>query len=193
MNVTRQIDPGEEPKLAELTLNDFRTLHEAGAFDNRRKIELIEGVLFERAPQLIPHARFKFRLAMHLANALTELGSLLEVLVEATVAMPSKSAPQPDITLAGEQCGKGYVEVSTVALLVEVASTTYRLDSGDKAALYALNGIPEYWIADLQRERIEQFWTPISGEYTQRRSVRLGERIESATLSALALDTRGLL
>jgi len=93
MNVAAQVQQDEQPKLYELTLEDFRTLHEAGAFDERPKVELIEGVLYEVAAQKNRHSFMKSELAVRLALALREMGSPLKAIVEPTVAMPPKSAP----------------------------------------------------------------------------------------------------
>ncbi len=42
-----------------------------------------------------------------------------------------------------------------VALLVEVADTSYAKDSGPKLRKYATCGIPVYWIVDLSRRIVE--------------------------------------
>ena len=40
-------------------------------------------------------------------------------------------------------------------LVVEVAESSYRIDHGYKASLYARAGVPEYWIVDVVREGVE--------------------------------------
>jgi Uma2 family endonuclease len=45
-------------------------------------------------------------------------------------------------------------------LIVEVADTTLRYDRADKAAAYARNAIPEYWILDLQDRMLEVYRRP---------------------------------
>lgn len=192
MNVATQVQADEKPKLFELTLDDFSTLHDAGAFEGRRKVELIEGVLYEVAPQRNRHARLKTRLAFELQLALRHLGSRLEVLVECTVAMPKKSAPEPDIAIVSDQIGEGYVAVAAVALLIEVSSTTYRFDTGEKAALYARNAVAEYWVVDLERDRVLRFTGPTDEGFRQQDEVALGSVIASHTIAGLAVDTAGL-
>ena len=193
MNLARHTDISEEPRPAELTLDDFRVLHEAEAFENRRKVELIEGVLFEVAPQQVRHARFKSRLAVALAQALQEAACPLEVLIEPTVAMLPKSAPEPDIAIVSDQEGDDYVALSTVALLIEISSTTFRFDSGEKAALYARNNVPEYWIFDLQRGRAVILTEPRPDGFRARNEFEIGGRLSSITIDGLSVDTANLI
>lgn len=192
MNVVRQIESREEPAIAELTLDDFRTLHDSGAFDNRRKVELIEGVLFEVAAQKNRHAILKSELAFRLALALRELDSPLKAIVEPTVAMPPKGAPEPDIALSSETARDDYMALDTVALLIEISSTTLRFDLGPKARMYSFHGVREYWVIDLNQGKVHRHTEPSADGYRIRDEVALGGLLSSLTMPALAVDTAGL-
>src|SRR6188474_1793680 len=69
-----------------------------------------------------------------------------------------------------------------VLLLVEVSDSTLRYDLGKRASLYAAHGIPEYWVFDLQHDRVWRHRAPGSREYTQR------DEIIEGTLPLPALD-----
>ena len=100
--------------------------------------------------------------------------------------------PQPDIVLTREPRGKGPDPARSVALLVEVSSTTLEQDTTTKLALYASAGVPEYWIVDVASERITQLWSPANSSYEQRREVAFGTTLVAATGNRIAIETEGL-
>jgi Uma2 family endonuclease len=55
----------------------------------------------------------------------------------------------------------------TAVLLVEVADTTLAFDRMKKAAVYARNGIPEYWILNLRDRTLEVHRDPEGDAYTE--------------------------
>jgi Uma2 family endonuclease len=62
-----------------------------------------------------------------------------------------------------------------VLLLIEVSDSTLRYDLGKRASLYAAHGIPEYWVFDLQHDRVWRHRAPKGPEYTQRDEVTEGK------------------
>ena len=52
-------------------------------------------------------------------------------------------------------------------LLIEVSSSSLRLDRKVKAPLYAEGGSPEYWIVDVAAARLEVFRAPVAGTWTE--------------------------
>ncbi|MEA5470251.1 Uma2 family endonuclease [Spirulina sp. 06S082] len=48
-------------------------------------------------------------------------------------------------------------------------------DTDIKRRIYAENGIPEYWIADLQQHRLLIFRTPQNGDYQDQQIITAGE------------------
>lgn len=98
----------------------------------------------------------------------------------------------PDIVVTSEPDGEGLVPLASARLLVEVADRSLAYDRDKKAGLYATNGVPEYWLADVRAQSIHQHWAPANGVYTERRSVKSGERLDAATIPTLSLETTGL-
>ncbi len=47
-----------------------------------------------------------------------------------------------------------------MVLLIEVPASSIDYDRGVKLPLYARHGIPEFWIADLDRSRVEVYRSP---------------------------------
>jgi Uma2 family endonuclease len=103
--VTEHIPLTTTPLPVRLRVEDFFQLDEAGAFEGYGKTELIRGEVFYINAQHRPHARMKSRLHIELARAMAELGSELDVIAEATVAIPPHSAPEPDLVITSEPEG----------------------------------------------------------------------------------------
>jgi Uma2 family endonuclease len=55
----------------------------------------------------------------------------------------------------------------TASLVVEAANDSLQHDRTVKGRLYAEAGIPEYWLVDLERKRVERYLAPSAGVYTQ--------------------------
>lgn len=189
-----RIEQWDEPRPVPLTVDDFLHLADAGAFDDYRKIELIEGVIVGMNSQYSRHARVKSLLSQRLAVAVAMAMPGYEVWSEATVAMRPRNAPEPDILVTNfvPPPERVPVPVESVALLVEVADTTRRSDLRTKPAIYARGGVPEYWVLDLEKDVLHRFWNPGPDGYAERDEAALGGRAASATVPGLAVETAGL-
>jgi Uma2 family endonuclease len=182
-----------EPRPHLWTIEEYEALAAAGAFRGSGRIELIEGVILEMAPQQSIHSFLKVEIARRLANALDALGSQLRVYGDPTVRMSRDSAPEPDVAVTAEAPGFAFLTGDQVSLLVEIANTTVEHDLGQKAALYARNNTPEYWVLEVKARRIHRHWAPSDACYGQSDVVQLGDPCASVTIPALAIDTAGLI
>jgi Uma2 family endonuclease len=175
-----------------LRIADYHLLDEAGAFESYGKTELLDGVVFAMSPQHRPHGFVKDELAYRLRRALEAMASPLHVATEQSVVIEPHNEPEPDIILTSEPRGTGGIPVRSVALLVEVADASRRLDLEQKSSLYALAEVPEYWVVDVNRRSIHQMWRPDGEAYAERRQVAFGEQVEATTIKDLAVETGGL-
>lgn len=174
---------------ARLCVNDFLLLDKSGAFAGEKRTELIEGDVYYMNAQYRPHARVKAKLYDELRDWVRSSGSALTVMIETTVAMPPHNAPEPDLILTREPDGDGPIPVASVALLIEVSDTTLEGDLGVKAMTYAAQGVPEYWVADVNGRVIHQMWGAGVSGYTGRRAVAFGGGVVAATMQNLEIDT----
>lgn len=159
-----------------------------------RRTELIDGVVVETSPMRSRHARVNGELFMRLYMALQKVGSSLMVLQGGpTIAIPPFDAPQPDIVVLERTGNQGYATLDEVHLVGEVAETTLRRDLTRKRDLYARASISEYWVVDVEGDRVHQFWSPADGAYAETRVVPLAGPIASATIPDLAIDGSGIL
>lgn len=192
MNQPAQISPSES-KPFRFTVDQFLALCDDGLFDDYAKSELIEGEIVVMNAQHSRHARVKTRLAIRLGNGLLDMDSPLEPQVEASVRMSDGSLPEPDIVLTSFR-GTGVVPVETVALVVEVSDTTLDTDLGRKADLYARSGIPEYWVVDLNEDRVLLHAHPREdgGGYDGQVDVPFGTMLHAATIAGLSIASGDL-
>jgi Uma2 family endonuclease len=61
-------------------------------------------------------------------------------------------------------------------------------DLGEKAALYAEAGVPEYWVVNLVERVLVVHRDPYEGSYRARRSLEENSRIAPASWPELAFD-----
>lgn len=192
MNERVQISPTASAPFR-FTVDQFLALCDQGMFDEFAKVELIEGEIVVMYAQHSRHARVKSRLARRIGNALEKLDLPLEPQVEASVRMSDGSLPEPDIVLTSYR-GAGVVPLETVALLIEVSDTTLDTDLGRKADLYARAGVPEYWVVDLNEDRVLCHANPRPGDggYDGQLDALFGTVLYAATIEGLTVETTGL-
>jgi Uma2 family endonuclease len=171
----------------------FALLEKAGAFRDWRKTELIEGVVYGMNSQMTRHAIVKSRLARELGNIIEAAKLGLEAITEVTVDMRPDSLPEPDIVVAAAQMDDGYVQLPSVRLIIEVSDTTQVRDTKQKAKLYADHGVPEYWVFDLKRSLVLQYWEPRKAGYGQRLETAFGKKVSSKSIGKLAVGTSNLI
>jgi Uma2 family endonuclease len=190
MNIQRNWDM---PRKVKLTIADFLRLNDSGAFDDYSKTELIDGEIVALNSQFTGHARFKTRMSHRLQDVLDLMMPDYLAMVEVAVAIPPSGLPEPDVVVTDfSETGRVPVPVESIALIVEISDTTLRFDLGKKAKLYAAAGVPEYWVADLQGGKMHQMWAPAGKDYTKRREVPFGDRVEAVTIAGLGVETQGI-
>ena len=180
---------GPSPPLLRITAEQLEALAASGATDGLPRLELRDGVLCQLSPQYIPHLLAKTAVYDSLRDALRALGSPLRVASEGSVRVGAGEVPMPDVFVWEAHRGRGAVPVQSVALVVEVADTTLDDDLGRKRQVYAIGGIPEYWVVDLIGRVIHQHWAPELTSYSLGRMVPFGDELQAATIPGLQVDT----
>ena len=180
------------PSLLRITAEQLEAMAARGAFDRLPRVELREGLLYQMNPQYFPHGAAKADVGEALVAALARLGLPLRVLSEVSVRVNEAEVPMPDISVVRRDRYPAALPVKDVRLVVEVSDTTLADDLGRKRALYALGGIPEYWVVDLAGRAVLQHWAPEGNAYASAAVVPFGGELASATLPGLAISTAAL-
>ncbi len=176
-----------------LTVDEFLLLDREGAFGDRRT-ELIGGDVYYMSPKHRPHARAVGEMYFALRNALVAGSTGLNVLIDISVRMTDHDVPEPDIVVTDQPEGDGILPLSAARLVIEVSDSTLATDLGLKANLYADAGVPEYWVADLNENRVLMHANPRAdgSGYDGQLDVPFGEVLHSATIEGLSVDSAGL-
>ena len=146
------------PRTRRWTRKEYDALIELGVFQPGERIELLDGLLAVREPQGSRHAAGIRCVLKALRHA---LGETWQIDSQLPIALDDYSEPEPDVAVVPHDPHNYRSDhPSHPVLVVEVAESSYRIDRGFKAGLYARAGIAEYWIVDLSSETLEVHRAP---------------------------------
>jgi Uma2 family endonuclease len=164
------------------TIDDCDRMAEAGILSPEERIELINGEIVVIRPPGPRHGAAVDRTNRAFVVLVRERAI---VRVQGCVVLHHMAAPLPDLALlvprADDYADKN-PSPGDVLLVVEVSDTTFEYDSTVKLPLYAITGIPEYWIADLRTNRLLVYSQPQGESYRAFREMRRGESIAPLSL-----------
>ncbi len=170
-----------------LTVDEYHQAVYSGLLHEDDPVELIEGRLVLRQPIGSRHAGTVTRLDRLLARA---VGDLAVVWVGNPVRLSDRSEPQPDLMLLkprADDYARSLPSPAEAYLLIEVADSTLHFDRNVKVPLYAMDGIAEVWLVDLEHRKILVFTDPGAGGYRVEREIDRGI-VASGLLAQARLD-----
>jgi Uma2 family endonuclease len=162
-----------------LTADDFERMIETGIIPDDRRVGLWEGRLYESMAKKMPHAISSSKLVMALVRLVPDGWFLW---AENPITISFDKVPLPDLAIVrgkpddykGRRPGGG-----DVALVIEVADTSLRKDTGPMLESYARAGIPVYWVVNLAARLVQVYQGPKIlhglGQYTQSESLGPGQ------------------
>ena len=172
------------------TVERYHAAIAAGVLTELDKLELIDGELIEKMPIGKKHRDCVDKINLYFVR---RFGDVYLCAGQNPITIPPHSEPEPDYALVDREqyaIRDGNPEPADIHLLIEVANATLDYDRGPKARLYAGAGVPEYWVIDLQHDRVEVYLDPDSGDgtYDQVRRYRKGEAIDSPRCGRVRVD-----
>ncbi|ADI13623.1 Uma2 family endonuclease [Truepera radiovictrix] len=165
-----------------LTVADFLAMGEAGLFAPDERVELLEGEIYTMSPPSSKHAAWVDRMMKALERA---CGDRAIVRVQSPVALSEEDAPEPDVTVLVPRADFYEAELpraTDVYLVVEVSVSTLLHDRKVKLPIYARTGVPEYWLVNLEKGRLEVYREPQGDHYRVRLLLGLHEPLTLAAL-----------
>ena len=183
------------------TVGEYYRMAEAAILTEEDRVELIAGQIVAMSPIGSRHAACVDRLNGLLHR---QPGSAFIVRVQSPIALDAYSEPEPDLVLLRPRTdfyADAHPAASDVLLAIEVADTSADYDREDfdelsrvvKLPLYAHAGLPEVWLIDLQKSRIEVYARPQDSAYQQHVEVTADATLTSPTIPQLALAAADLL
>jgi Uma2 family endonuclease len=182
------------PELYRFTVDQYEQMGEAGILTEDDRVELVEGLLYQKPMKKGPHSIA----CRETASALTRLAPAESYFVtrEDPVNIPGRAGmPEPDVSVVRGH-SRDYVEqpvASDVPLVAEVADKSrLAIAQGEKLRSYAGGGIPVYWIVNLVDRQVEVYTSPGPTGYASRVDFKPGQQvpvvIDGHQLGQIAVD-----
>lgn len=145
---------------------EYHRMIKTGILTSDDKVELLEGQIIQMSPQRPPDAATTQCASDYLRDLLS--GRAI-VRVQLPITLLPNSEPEPDIAVVRIDSQR-YIDhhpaPDEIFLLVEVAKTTLH-DRVNKARIYAIANITEYWVLDVQQRQVYIFRQPGTETYQQ--------------------------
>lgn len=157
------------------TREEYEQLADQGFFPPGKRVELIDGVIYEMSPQKSPHATGILLVTEALRAAFPQ-GHQFRV--QLPLVLGEESEPEPDLAIVpGSPRDYSESHPETAILVVEVSDSSSFHDRERKRSLYARWAIPEYWILDVAGKQLEVYRNPGEGGYQTRLILKAGDTI----------------
>ena len=181
-----------DAQIHKYTADEYQEMGKAGILTEDERVELIDGEIVLMPPMLDPHAFAISRLIVLFGGLFTEKRAT--PWVQCPIRASYNGRPEPDLALLRPDLRLDRLpSPQDVLLVVEVSDSTLRSDRNVKAPLYALDGIPEMWLVDLQEDVIEVYRSPEDGLYLDVTLLRRGDSISPLAFPDVLLEVADIL
>ena len=170
----------------QFTVAEFEKAYFAGTFGQKR-LELIEGEIYEMAPMGDAHVSWIGRFTMKLTKA---LGDVAMVLPQVPILLEENdSQPEPDFVIVKlEAYQNRKARASETAIVIEISDSTLEDDRDVKQKLYARNGVREYWILNVQTNELEVYREPQGETYKTKFTLASGQGVTPLEFPNVTLE-----
>lgn len=176
----------------QFTVDDFHRMAEAGVFAEDDRVELLDGAVVAMTPVGPGHAASVERLVWEIRN---RIGDDVSVRTQNPVVLGPHWEPQPGVAVVrfrSDFYRGAHPGPADILLIVEVADSSLEIDQGAKVPGYARAGVPEVWIADLQRRVVHVYRQPAAGGYAKHHVLGVDDRVGSRALPGLDIAVAAL-
>ena len=170
------------------SLDEYHRLIESGGLNEDSHVELIDGLVLDMSPKTRGHESAIAWLAQRIIRALEPARFFVGVSSALTL---DRSEPEPDIFVARSDGPRPYHH-GTALLVVEVAVSSLRHDLIVKHAVYARARVPEYWVVDIDGERVVRHLDPQGEAYQRIDELRAGDELIASAVELPRFSLREL-
>jgi Uma2 family endonuclease len=180
---------GSQPLPAEVrrrrfTASDVQAMLDAGVLRDGEKVELIGGELVEMSPQGPLHWDVTYAISRWFRKNLPDT---FGVASQGPLRLGEYDEPEPEFFIFPDGLRVNDVRGPDVLLVIEVAFSSLSLDLGVKAALYAMHGVREYWVVDVEGQRTFVHVLGGDGAYAAPRDVAFTSSLAAPGGAALVI------
>ena len=187
-SVARVTSAAEGLPRRRFTVAEVEAIVAAGVMEEDERVELIGGELVPMSPKGNHHEVMKRAL---LDRWIRARPVEIHVAPETTFRLSDDTYLEPDVVVYPRTSGLRGLTGANVLLVVEIADSSLRYDSGRKATLYASFGIRELWVIDAVRLTTRVFREPAADGYRNASDFGPADRITpliAPEVFALRLD-----
>jgi Uma2 family endonuclease len=156
--------------IATFTVHEYHQLVNAGMLSGRH-VELLQGIITEMSPEGPIHANTIQNVADWFRARLGESA----LVREAHPITLDTSEPEPDIAIVVQRHYRDrHPHPDDVLLLIEVAFSSVEKDLNEKKQAYAIAGIEDYWIVNLEAQAVVILRSPENGNFQSQQTLTSG-------------------
>lgn len=160
-----------------LTVEQYQRMVDTGILMDGDPVELLDGYLVAKMGKNRPHV-----IATQHVRTLLErlLPAGWSVGVQDPITLDS-GEPEPDVTVfrgTADDYPTTHPTPADVPLVVEVSHASLPRDREWKRRMYARNGIPVYWIVNVEAGVLEVYTDPAGGDYATARTLTRADRAD---------------
>jgi Uma2 family endonuclease len=174
------------------TVTEVEAMVAAGIMEEDERVELIGGELVPMSAKGNRHEVIKSELNDRWVRARPDHVRLTP---ETTFRLSEDTYLEPDFVIFDQTSGLTGLTGDTVLLVVEIADSSLRYDTGRKAALYASFGVRELWVIEAVAMSVHVFRDPSADGYRTTSTVLADATVTPAIAPdafALRLDDLGI-
>src|SRR5579859_4835224 len=170
-----------------ISVADYHRIAKAGILGEDDRVELIDGEVRVMSPIGKAHLGI---VNNYVALLVPLVGKTAVVSPQNPIQLNDMSEPQPDIVLLryrDDRYTKKMPMPADVLLIIEISDSTLAYERLEKLPRYALAGIPEVWITDVESEAIECHTEPQGDQYLTKQTFKRGQSITVQALPNVTL------
>lgn len=178
------------PHRRRFTVREYYAMAKAGILKSDERVELLDGEIVPMNPIGPQHGWS----VTDLGEIFAPLLGTVRIRLQNPLRLDSQAEPEPDVVIVHRDTPRHRHPVPReVLLLVEVSDSSIRKDRGQKLRMYARAGIFEYWIVDLNTERIEVYRDPVRSHYRSVTLLARGDTVSPIFAPDFAVDVSAVL
>ena len=161
----------------QINVEEYYRMAEVGILTDNDHVELIHGEIIEMSPIGSRHASIVNRITKILTGL---VGDSAIVSVQNPIKVNDLNEPEPDVAVLKPRddfYAEKHPGSQDIFLVIEISDTTLAYDREIKLPLYAMAGIPEFWLINLEKGEIEIHRVPSTDVYKKIEILRPGDQM----------------